>query len=232
MLKRTLKKLLQETTDKLNLTLLENRQLRERLDEYEKSNDSEEKESLLTKLKEAEDENQKIIAQNESKILEYETVIKELEERNNELNQSLNKLKGEHFDTCKYADDLKQRLDNLVKEEGKSVKEISYTIPEPPPTPQVVTAEEKDEESFSYASGIISDAVVHTATVTARLSASDDKNANELKALAMGRSEILKADVLQTVMSDMLPEAKRTRMDKLLAETLDYFDGIIGQLEK
>ena len=41
---------------------------------------------------------------------------------------------------------------------------------------------------------------------------------------------MLKSDILQTVMSDMIPEAKKTRMDNLLKETADYLDGILGQL--
>ncbi len=229
MLKRTLKKLLQETTDKLNLTLLENRQLRERLDELELEDNAEESEQLSKKISELSEEIESLRNSSETKLREYESEVKELEERNNALSMELNKLKGEHFDTKKYAEDLKNRLESITTP-TVAAKEVTQDIPEPPPTPTVITAEEKDESSFKYASGIISEAVIHTAAVTSRLSASSDKNANELKALAMGRCEMLKSDVLQTVMSDMIAEAKTARMDKLLSEAIDYLDGILGQL--
>ena len=227
MLKRTLKNILQETTDKLNLTLLENRQLRERLEVFESENSEEKINELNEKINQLVQENEDIRNNYESKFQEYESELKELEERNNALTIELNKLKGEHFDTQRYADDLKARLDSITpREEAK--EEIS--IPTPPPTPKVITAEEKDEESFKYGSQIISEAVINTATVTSRLSTSSDPNAAELKALAMGKCEMLKAEVLQTVMSDMIPETKTSRMDNLLKELADYLDGILGQL--
>ncbi len=231
MLKRTLKKLLQETTDKLNFTLLENRQLRERLEELERQNNPQEIEELLKKNHQLSDKIERIQKESEIKFQTYENEIIELEERNNQLTLELNKLKGEHFDTKRYAEDLKLKLENISCA-TQSDNEPKKSIPEPPPTPTVVTAEENDEESFKYASTIISEAVVHTASVTSRLSLSQDENANELKALAMGRCEMLKADVLQTVMSEMLTEAKTARMDKLLAESIDYLDGILGQISK
>ena len=226
MLKRTLKKLLQETTDKLNLVLLENRQLKERLAVFENQNNEEEIDNLIGRIDQLIQENEDIRAACEIKYQQSEEVIRELEERNNLLSNELIQLKGEHFDTKRYAEDLKKQLytANSTQEESEP------TSIEPRPNPEFVTAEAKDDISFKYASDIISEAVIKTASVTSRISTSADSNAAELKALAMGRCEMLKSDILQTVMSDMIPEAKKTRMDNLLKETTDYLDGILGQL--
>ena len=227
MLKRTLKKLLQETTDKLNLVLLENRQLKERLAVFENQNNEEEINNLIVKIDQLTQENEDIRAACETKYQQSEEEIKELEERNNLLLNELNQLKGEHFDTQRYAEDLKKQLYTTNSTLEENSEPISI---EPRPNPEFITAEAKDEVSFKYASDIISEAVIKTAAVTSRISASSDSNAAELKALAMGRCEMLKSDILQTVMSDMIPEAKKSRMDNLLKETADYLDGILGQL--
>ena len=110
MLKRTLKKLLQETTDKLNLVLLENRQLKERLAVFENQNNEEEINNLIVKIDQLTQENEDIRATCEIKYKQFEEEIKELEERNNLLLNELNQLKGEHFDTQRYAEDLKKQL--------------------------------------------------------------------------------------------------------------------------
>ena len=227
MLKRTLKKILQETTDKLNLILLENRQLKERLQVFENQNNEDLVDDLNSKINQLTTENEEIRLNCEMKYQKYEAEIEELEERNNSLSLELNQLKGEHFDTKRYADALEARLNNVNNTAGEY---IENTAAEPAPMPELITAEEKDEVSFKYASAIISEAVIKTAAITSRLSASSDKNAAELKALAMGRCEMLKSDVLQTVMSDMIPEAKKSRMDTLLNETSEYLDSILGQL--
>ncbi len=228
MLKRTMKRVLQETTDKLNLTLLENRQLRERLEVYENQNSEEKLNELNEKLVELTEEIDNTRTNAENRYREYESEIRELEERNNSLTLELNRLKGEHFETKRYAEDLKHKLQTVSSSNTQTVEEVAP--PEPPPVPTLITAEKKDETSFNYASTIISEIVIKTAAVTSRITASSDPNAAELKALAMGRCEMLKSDVLQTVTSDMIPEAKTSRMDKLLAEASDYLDGILGQL--
>lgn len=227
MLKRTLKKLLQETTDKLNLVLLENRQLKERLAVFENQNNEEEIDNLIGKIDQLIQENEDIRAACEIKYQQSEEEIKELEERNNLLSNELNQLKGEHFDAKRYVEDLKNQLYAANSTQDEKAEPV---LIKPRPNPEFITAEEKDDVSFKYASDIISEAVIKTAAVTSRISASSDSNAAELKALAMGRCEMLKSDILQTVMSDMIPEAKKSRMDNLLKETADYLDGILGQL--
>ena len=231
MRKKALKQLLYKTDEKLKEMRLENDGLREKLSHFEQN------ETLLREnrientehIAELERENARLRQEADEYRAEADAQISELETELNRINQELNQLKGEHFDACRYAEQLKEKLDVLTTKDTECEKEI--ITPEPPPKIQkIVSAEEKDKDAFDYASSVISKAVIDAASLKNKLSSYENDMTTELITLALGRTEMLKSDILQTVISDMVFEAKKQRIDSIYTETKDYFEGLLGQL--
>lgn len=233
MRKKAIKNLLDETDLKLKQTVMENRQLRVRLEQYEQLDKSMEEQNnenavLIESLRE---ENAKLKEELDTYKQQHDTQVSELENEINELNSELNSLKGTYYDTCKYAEDLKEKLEEACNMDDQEKPRDFTEIPLPPPTVEkIVSIEEKDSDAFEYASEIISKTVIEAAKLKNSLSNYSDPMVSELITLSMGKTEMLKADILQTVMSDMILDAKKQYIDRIFNETIDYFDGLLGQV--
>lgn len=236
MRKKVLEKMLMETEQKLNAVLHENEQLEERIKHAESligsdSKASLEKDELILSLKE---ENAKIKSESELALTQKDKIILDYELEINNLNKMLNDLKGEHYDTQKYAEDLKLRLDTIAAQENNESTEESkprtFTAV-PPKINKIESIEQTDPKLFDYASDIISKTILANAEIKGKLDSVEDTNKAELIALATGKTEILKSDVLQTLISDAETQDKMSAMDKVLEETIDYFNGLLGQVE-
>lgn len=244
MRKSTLKKLFQETGDRLNSTLLENRQLRERLEELQdsqKSNNSDN--DTATEIAKLQSEIEALKALLDSEKDSHAKETEEIRGENEQLQAEINRLKGENFDLTRYSENLKTQLqtlnntlssnNTLCEKEPISENQTAKAqapIPEPPKITLIQNAEEKDADAFEYASSAISEAVMKTAAVKYTLQNSKDPYSGELITLLFGKNEMFKADVLQTVMTDLSLKEKQKQIDKALSETTEYFDSILGQL--
>jgi len=231
MRKKTLQMLLDKTNSKLISVLEENKQYLERIEKYEQLENS------------ADEAQKELLRTNEDLSIKYEKLLKEYElfrsqadeklnaltHENAELVKQLNSLKGDHFDICRYAEELKIKLEEAHKTDPPaSLKEI---IPTPPPkVEEIKPLQEKDEDGFDYASSIISKAVVDVAKLKNQLSTTGSEMSNELITLALGKTEMLKSDIIETVMSDMILEAKRQRIDAIYKDTKEYFSSLLGQI--
>ena len=228
MRKSTLKKLFEETGDRLNRTLLENRQLRERLDEYQNHDEINIKNAeTALEISELQAKLDTLSAEKENNSAE----LQKLREKNEQLLTEINRLKGENFDLGRCAENLKVQLQNIadsakkdsenkqeMQNETEPAAEIKPT-PEPPKITLIQNAEEKDADAFEYASSAISEAVMKTAAVKYTLQNANDPYSNELITLLFGKNEMFKADVLQIVMADLSLKEKQAQIDEALFKT-------------
>ncbi len=231
MRKKKMKKLLDDTNLKLIEVVEENKQLKERLSRFEQNEATinQHRTRELQEFEEAKANLIKLSSEYEAYKSEVVPRIKDLTAQNDALTSELNTLKGEHFDICKYAEELKERL--TVIQDNASSAEACEKIPLPPPkVSELLPLEERDKDAFDYASTIISHAVVDAAKLKNQLTSSGSDMANELITLALGRTEMLKSDILTTVMTDVIFDAKKQRIDSIYKDTRDYFDGLLGQI--
>ena len=93
---------------------------------------------------------------------------------------------------------------------------------------------EKEEnllsEEFEYASAIIGKTVVEATKVCNELSLKDDQDKVELVNLVLGRTEILKAETLKILSSELDFEQKKDLMQNEQSAAFDYFDSIKAQI--
>ena len=243
MRKSTLKKLFEETGDRLNRTLLENRQLRERLDEYQNHDEINVKNAeTALEISELQAKLEALSAEQSAEKEKNSAELQKLRAENEQLQTEINRLKGENFDLGRYAENLKVQLQNITdsaktdtenKQEKQNDPKPAAEVkpaPEPPKITLIQNAEEKDADAFEYASSAISEAVMKTAAVKYTLQNANDPYSNELITLLLGKNEMFKADVLQIVMADLSLKEKQVQIDEALSKTNEYFDSILGQL--
>ncbi len=229
MRKKTLQNLLDTTNEKLNYVLLENTQLREKLTNATTKIDFLEAadKPLEAELEKLREENSILIFKLEDADNKTDSNIAELEERINQLLAENNSLKGELYEANKRADELAAKLNTLDNSADAYVK---VTLPPPPQVHKPISADEKDPKAFDYASTIISKIVLKTATFKNLITVSGDQNYAELITLALGKAEMLKSEVLQTVLSDISTDEKTAKMDGLYKEAEEYFNSLEGQV--
>ena len=232
MRKKTLQNLLNETNESLATTLNENEQLRERLIIAEKKivNLENAPEPNANELDSLKVENDELKAKINNINEQNDGVIAELEERINLLTSENNTLKGELFDAKKYSEDLMLKFSNIQTSTEADYEDIP--LPPPPVVHKPVSADKKDPEAFDYASTIISKIVLKSATLRNTINTSNDQNANELITLAIGKTEMLKSEVLQVVLSDLSTQDKMAKMDNLFGDVNEYFDSLEAHLFK
>ena len=85
-------------------------------------------------------------------------------------------------------------------------------------------------EEFEYASSIIGKTVVEATRLCNELSLKDDQDKVELVNLVLGRTEILKAEILKILNSEVAFEEKKDLMQNEQSAAYDYFDSIKAQL--
>lgn len=232
MRKKTLKILLNETNKKLNLMLAENEQLREKLKnantkiEFLEAADK----PLETELENLKAENSELLLKLEQANTQSDEGSAELEEKINHLLAENNKLKGELYEAQKCSEDLFIKLNS--QEQNTNDNDEDVTLTPPPIVHKPISADKKDPKAFDYASTIISKIVLRTASFKNIIANSGDQNSAELITLALGKSEMFKSDVLQTVMSDITLDEKTEIMDKLFVDADEYFNSLEGQVAK
>ncbi len=85
-------------------------------------------------------------------------------------------------------------------------------------------------EEFEYASSVIGRTVVEATRICNELSLKDNENKVELVNLVLGRTEVLKAEILKILNSENSFQDKKDLMQKEQNATYDYFDSIKAQL--
>ena len=132
---------------------------------------------------------------------------------------------------------LKEDLTNIVENEiinesqnesesqNQSENIIENEIESEPEKEEYVLSEE-----FEYASSIIGKTVVEATRLCNELSLKDDQDKVELVNLVLGRTEILKAEILKILNSEVAFEEKKDLMQNEQSAAYDYFDSIKAQL--
>lgn len=112
-------------------------------------------------------------------------------------------------------------MDNYINIENKEVE---------------IDTQEHNQESlvsveFEYAASVIGKTVVEATKTCNDLTINiDEEDTRELVNLVLGRTEVLKAEILKILNSDNDFEAKKDLMQKEQAEAYDYFNSIKAQL--
>ncbi len=85
-------------------------------------------------------------------------------------------------------------------------------------------------EEFEYASSIIGKTVVEATKVCNELSVKDSEDKVDLVNLVLGRTEVLKAEILKILNTQNTFEQKKDLMQKEQMSAYDYFDSIKAQI--
>lgn len=85
-------------------------------------------------------------------------------------------------------------------------------------------------EEFEYASAIIGKTVIQATKVCNELSLQDNEDKVDLVNLVLGRTEVLKAEILKILNSENSFQDKKDLMQKEQVAAYDYFDSIKAQL--
>lgn len=85
------------------------------------------------------------------------------------------------------------------------------------------------DADMSYASSAVGEIVMHSLKFADRLSATEKENKKELLNLLLGRTEVAKSEILNVVMSDASYDAKRSMVDSVVSETVEYYKSILEQ---
>lgn len=162
----------------------------------------------------------------------FVVVIRPLREKISYKNLSLNinpvnyDLEYENYDYSLYAEQNEQKeqdymMDNFTDIQSNEAKtEISTSKQEP-----LVS------EEFEYAASVIGKTVVEaTKTCNGFTLNNGEVDTKELVNLVLGRTEVLKAEILKILNSDNDFEQKKTQMQKAQADAYDYFNSIKAQI--
>ena len=127
---------------------------------------------------------------------------------------------------------LKEDLTNIIENENPN--ESENTIENIIENDKVESEPEKEKyvlsEEFEYASSIIGKTVVEATRLCNELALKDDEDKLELVNLVLGRTEILKAEILKILSSVATFEEKKDLMQNEQSAAYDYFDSIKAQL--
>lgn len=109
------------------------------------------------------------------------------------------------------SEELKDFVENMSEEEPEKQKSLL-------------------SEEFEYASSIIGKTVIQATKVCNELSLQDNKDKVDLVNLVLGRTEVLKAEILKILNSENSFQDKKDLMQKEQVAAYDYFDSIKAQL--
>lgn len=160
--------------------------------------------------------------------------ISELEERDYLAEYLLQLEQGNQIkETVILKEDLTNIVENEIINESQNESEsqnqseniIENEIESEPEKGEYVLSEE-----FEYASSIIGKTVVEATRLCNELSLKDDQDKVELVNLVLGRTEILKAEILKILNSEVAFEEKKDLMQNEQSAAYDYFDSIKAQL--
>lgn len=132
--------------------------------------------------------------------------------------------KDEVYDYSSYINEQKEQedmLDDFIDIQSNEVET----------EPQDSNQESLLSEEFEYAASIIGKTVVESTKTCNELALINGKvDTKELVNLILGRTEVLKAEILKILNSDNDFEAKKDLMQKEQAEAYDYFNSIKAQI--
>ena len=160
--------------------------------------------------------------------------ISELEERDYLAEYLLQLEQGNQIkETVILKEDLTNIVENEIINESQNESE-SQNQSENIIENEIESEPEKEEyvlsEEFEYASSIIGKTVVEATRLCNELSLKDDQDKVELVNLVLGRTEILKAEILKILNSEVAFEEKKDLMQNEQSAAYDYFDSIKAQL--
>ena len=160
--------------------------------------------------------------------------ISELEERDYLAEYLLQLEQGNQIkETVILKEDLTNIVENEIINESQNESE-SQNQSENIIENEIESEPEKEEyvlsEEFEYASSIIGKTVVEATRLCNELSLKYDQDKVELVNLVLGRTEILKAEILKILNSEVAFEEKKDLMQNEQSAAYDYFDSIKAQL--
>lgn len=102
------------------------------------------------------------------------------------------------------------------------------------PEPDALSGDNEDvlasEPTFGYGARMIGRTVLEAAQYCNRLTGDgSDPSAKELVNLILGKTEVIKAEMLEVILSEQTPEEKKTAIDAKFEQAKDYFESVIHQ---
>ena len=184
-----------------------------------------------------------LIKQNESlteKLLEADSVIESLEnklkDKDNEiriLNEKIEALENSFIIEETPAEVKPEEVAEQVEEKTVKVEQI----PEPVSAQDYhdfdfvgEVSDNKSADINEYAVKVIGKIVTESVKVNCVLASSKNENKKELINLILGRTEVAKEEIYAILATDLNEDLLKTSIDKECAETLDYFQGVLGQI--
>ena len=158
-----------------------------------------------------------------------------------EITRLQNKIKEKDKTIASLNEKLSSALENKKEEEIKIVienieqKEDEYKDSDP------IIAEENlqlssynneteeqplDSEEAEYGARVIGELVISSAEYSNKLTENGDTSNKELLNLILGRNEVAKSEILSVVYSKLLLQEKKESINKIKAETLEYFESV------
>ena len=142
-----------------------------------------------------------------------------------ELNQ---KISVDFYQAKREAEELKRENEQLLAE-LKMIRETENSAEKTEDTSLEKIAPELDVIS-QYGAKVIGKTVVKAAQFCTKLtSAPADPNTKEMINLILGRTEVAKAQILNSVTADCEEENKKFLIDNEYTSALDYFESIMAQ---
>lgn len=126
----------------------------------------------------------------------------------------------------------------LMKEERerKPAETLEEDIIEKSDEPAVIQTEEPAEKEeielpveFNFASDVIGNIVIKSASAIEKINNSNKQNKKELINLILGRTEIAKAEILNIVSSDLSFDSMKELINTQFYEADEYFKSILEQ---
>lgn len=154
------------------------------------------------------------------------------------------KLKALNNELYEKLDDEKQnnkQLESRVVEQEKVIENLSAEILKKAALEVQIEPEREEKElearkeiklssETEYAAKIIGEAVVEVTKVCNKITATGGENAKELVNLALGRNEVLKAEILKILGCEASFEDKQNLILTEMREAYDYFNSILAQM--
>ncbi len=170
----------------------------------------------------------KIVAPLRQKTLFAGNSKKQLEELNAMLNEKLDFTVSHNEDLENRIEEYKSKVKQLESElKWRPVIKEETTITEE--TEIMEKREVKLSDEMEYASAVIGAVVVEATKLCNKLTEGQDVTRKELINLALGRTEVLKAEMLKILSRDIPFEEKKQLIENEKRDAYDYFDSIIAQ---
>lgn len=147
--------------------------------------------------------------------------------QNLSLFEQLEKLRGE----C----ELKDKKIKALEEKLKEAQNACRKPPKPADTPlkkleEKVVISANIKPDVEYASEVIGKLVLESANGSNVLTSGGNADNRELVNLLLGKTEVAKAEILEIISGQGGFDEKKSKIDAVRDETLDYFSSVLGQL--